>query len=210
MTEVWPQGPRQPPIDWAALHRRLEEVRTAIERGWSPGPAEKQRILAARANMLAQQTSAPANPQQQIEVIEFHLAYERYGVESAFVREVFPLTDLTHLPCTPPFVRGIINVRGEIVSVIDLKRFFALSERGLTDLNRVIILHADSMLFGILADLVLGVRTIPTSELQPSLPALTGIPQEYLKGLTQDRTVVLDAAKLLAHRQIIVHEDVST
>ena len=140
--------------------------------------------------------------------MEFLLAYEKYGIESSYVREVYSLKELTPLPCTPLFVLGIINVRGQILSVIDIKKFFDLPEKGLADLNKVIILHSDSMEFGILADVMLGVRNVLLSELQPSLPTLTGIRQEYLKGITAERVVILDAEKLLSDKQIIIHEEV--
>ncbi|HLQ26556.1 MAG TPA: chemotaxis protein CheW [Acidiferrobacterales bacterium] len=204
------RGQRKKPVEWQEIHHRLDDLRIAVERGWSPQPEEKKRILEARTRTLAQQPPEPEDAEQRIEVIEFCLAYENYGVESSFVREVFPLTDLTRLPCTPPFVLGVVNVRGEIVSVINLKKFFDLPEKGLTDLNKVVILQSDSMMFGILADLVVGVRTMPTSELQPSLPTLSGIREQYLKGVTKDRTVILDAEKLLSDRKIVVHEEVTT
>jgi purine-binding chemotaxis protein CheW len=63
-----------------------------------------------------------------IEVVEFLLAHEKYGIESKCVREVYPLKELTPVPCTPSFVRSIINVRGKILSVIDIKKFFELPE----------------------------------------------------------------------------------
>jgi purine-binding chemotaxis protein CheW len=111
------------------------------------------------------------------------------------------------VPCTPPFVLGLINVRGQIMSVIDLKKFFDLPEKGLTDLNKVIIVSDDKMEFGILADNVLGVRSLPLAELQPALPTLTGVREEYLKGVTRERTVILDGKKLLGDRKIVIHEE---
>ena len=138
------------------------------------------------------------------------MAYERYGIESTYVSEVYPLKDLTPLPCTPAFVLGIINVRGQIISVLDLKKFFDLPEKGLTDLNKVIILRNEEMEFGILADVILGVVNVPLSYLQPTLPTLTGIREEYLKGITGERLVILDAGKLLSSRKIVVHEEVET
>ena len=103
---------------------------------------------------------------------------------------------------------GIVNVRGEILSVIDLKKFFELPEKGLTDLDKVIVLEAENMRFGILADAVPGVRRVPVGEIQPSLPTLTGVREAYLKGVTVERMVILDADKLLADERIIVLEQV--
>jgi purine-binding chemotaxis protein CheW len=140
--------------------------------------------------------------------VEFLLSGEEYALESGYVREVYPLRELTPLPCTPPFVLGIVNMRGKILSVIDMRRFFELPGQGVTDLNKVIILHRGSMEFGILADAIIGVRTIAASELQPSLPTLTDIRAAYLKGVTKDGLVVLDAAKMLSDKRIVVHEEV--
>ncbi len=195
-------------IDWSEVHRRLEIAQAAIERGWRPASEEKKRVLKARAITLAQEPEEEAVAEEYLEIVEFFLAYEKYGIDSSYVREVYPLKELTPMPCAPPFVLGIINVRGQILSVIDIKKFFDLPEKGLTDLNKVIILHSDSTEFGILADVILGVRSVSLSELQPSLPTLTGIRQEYLKGVTKERLVILDAAKLLCDKRIIIHEEV--
>lgn len=175
-----------------------------------PTLQEKKKILKARAKALAREAEDGEEGKESIEVVEFLLAYEKYAIESSFVREVYPLKELTPLPCTPPFVLGIINVRGRILSVIDVKKFFDLPEKGLTDLNKIIIVHTDEIEFGILADSILGVRWIPLAEIQPSLPTLTGIRAEYLKGVTKERLVVLDAEKILYDKRTIVHEELET
>src|SRR6267154_1771217 len=100
-------------------------------------------------------------------------AHEHYAVESSFVREVYPLKELTPVLGVPAFVLGVINVRGQSVSVIDPKQFFGLPEKGLTDLNKVILITDGTMEFGLLADAVLGLRHVPLKELQKSLPTLT-------------------------------------
>ena len=142
------------------------------------------------------------------DVIEFLLGDERYGLESAWVREVCPLRELTPLPCTPAFVLGILNVRGQIRTVIDIRRFFDLPIKGLTELNKVIFLETEGMEVGILADSIVGVRSVARASLQLSLPTLTGIRAEYLRGMTSDRLAVLDAARILADEKLIVDEEV--
>ncbi len=128
-------------------------------------------------------------------------------METSYIEEVWPLKDFTPLPGTPAFVLGIINVRGRIVSVVDIKKFFDMPEKGISDLNKVIIIHDDKMEFGILADEILGVRNIALSELSPPLPTLTGIRKDFLKGVTVERIVILDAARILADKNIVVHEE---
>ncbi len=166
-----------------------------------------QSILKARAKVLAQAPEQAAELEC-IEVVTFLLAYETYAIETTWVREVYPLKDLTPLPCTPPFVAGIVNVRGQVLSVIDIKKFFDLPEKGLTDLNKVVILSDGVMEFGILADAVLEVQNVPRQKIQPPLPTLTGIREQYLLGITAERLIVLDAYSLLTGGSIVVHEEV--
>jgi len=116
----------------------------------------KDSILKARARALAKEPEQAVAARSFIEITEFRLASETYGIESSFVREVYPLKDFTPLPGVPPFVLGIVNVHGQILSVVDLKKFFNLPDKGLGELNKVIILHNGRMEFGILADAVLG------------------------------------------------------
>jgi purine-binding chemotaxis protein CheW len=195
-------------IGWSSVYRRLEATRAALELRVMPTPEEERRILRARAQALARESERGEVTRGALEVMEFLLAYERYAVESSYVREVYPLKELTPLPCVAPFVLGIVNIRGQILSIINLKRFFDLPEKGLTDLNKLVIVHDTHMAFGILADAILGVRSIPLKDIQPSLPTLTGIRDAYLKGVTGERLVLLDAGKLLADQKLIVVEEV--
>ena len=170
-------------------------------------PEEKRSLLGARAHALAKEPGKAAAAGQSLGVVEFRLACETYAVESSFVREIYSLREFTPLPGTPPFVLGIINVRGQILSVVDLRIFFNLPEKGLGDLNKVIVIRNDRMEFGILADAVLGARSIPRDAIQTVLPTVTGIGAEYLMGVAGDRTVVLDAGRILDDEKIVVRQE---
>ncbi len=194
-------------IDWGKIHRRIEAAGRAIASGYAPTPEQSIRILKKRAAILAQEDSK-SEVRDPIEVVEFLLAKEHYGIECRWIREVCPLKDYTPLPGVPPFVLGLVNVRGQVLSVIDIKKFFDLPDQEISDLSTVIILEAEAMAFGILADAVLGVRTVAASGLDPALPTLTGIREKFLKGITGERMVILDAARILADETITVHEEV--
>lgn len=168
--------------------------------------SDAAQILRDRAKALAQPPADEAEAVR-LDVLEFRLAEERYAVEIRHVNEVYPLKDLTPLPGTPAFVLGIVNVRGRILPVVDLRKFFDLPEEGLTDLHRIILVQGNGLELGLLADSAVGVRSIPVDSLQPSLPTLTGIRSDYLKGVTAERLVVLDVARLLADSNIIVHDE---
>ena len=191
-------------IKWDDLRLRLEHTQNILEQGLSLTPEKKREVLKARAKTLAREPQRKERTQTDLEIVEFLLSYETYGIESSFVREVYPLTHITPLPGTPSFVLGIINVRGQILSVLDLRKFFDLPEKGLTDLNKVIIIQDEKMEFGILADVVTGIRKISLDTIQPALPTLTGIRAEYLKGITDERVVILEAKKILGDEKIIV------
>ena len=201
-----PQRQERETVDWRGMEERMLAVCAAIERGWAPSAEEVERILKARAWALALELTPAEAADVRIEVVDFLLAYEHYAIESRYVREVYPLGSLTLVPCAPAFVRGVINLRGEILSVIDIKTFFDLPVRGLTDLDKVIVLQSGNMSFGILADAITGVRRIPTADIQASLPTLRDIRTAYLRGVTSDRTVILDADKLLFDTNIIVRQ----
>ena len=190
----------------AKAKKKLESA--SVEWGREPGPDEAKKILQARAHDLSRELEAKDAGGSALEVVEFILAYETYAIETVYIREVYPLRNFTPLPCTPQFVLGLVNVRGQILSVIDIKKFFNLPEKGLTELNKIIILQKDGTEFGLLADLILGVRSIPAGTLQSPAALATVINEKYLKGVTDKRVIVLEADRLLADPQIIVNEEV--
>lgn len=201
-------------IDWPAVRERLKADAEALERNFTPLPEQQQRILRERAQRLAAEPRKEQDPGEQVEVLEFAVAGERYAFATHAIGEVHALRELTTLPGTPPFVLGIAHVRGRVLSVIDLRRFFELPEKGLTQLNKVIVLRsrdADSggMEFGVLADDIVGVAKLAKADLQEPLPTLTGIRAEYLCGVTAGRLALLDADKLLNDDGIIVNEEVT-
>ncbi len=194
-------------IDWSEIHRRLQSARAALEGAIRLTPDEKKAILRERARAMAAEPP-PIQRDEMIEVVEFNLAYENYAVESRFVREVYPLREYTPLPGAPPFVLGLINVRSQILSVLDMRKFFDLPEKGLTDLNKVIIVRHRDMEVGLLADSIMGARRVRADEIQSSLPTLAGIRAEFLKGVTRERLTILDLEKILSDKRIIVSEEV--
>jgi purine-binding chemotaxis protein CheW len=172
--------------------------------------AETDRILRTRAQVLARPPSSAPAPSTMLELLEFRLASERYALETRHIQDVHPLRDLTPLPCTPPFVLGIVNLRGRILPVLDLKKFFDLPEQGLTDLHRIILVRGNDLELGLLADVIVGVRSVAGDSLQPSPPTFTGIRADYLKGIGAERLVVLDLDRILSDPKIIVHEEVDS
>lgn len=173
----------------------------------APAARDDAALLLARAQALARRSEeAPAGAA--IELLEFRLGRESYAVETRHVGEVVPLTELAPVPCTPPFILGVVNVRGRITAVIDVPRFLELPARGLTDLHHVILVRNKERELGLLADVIVGVRQQPLDTLQPALPALGGARAGCFRGVTAGRLMVLELERLLADPALIVHEEV--
>lgn len=171
-------------------------------------PEEKQKILRERAWKLAQKAGDDRTVGESLDVIEFMLAHERYAIEVHYVREVYPLKDLTPVPCTPSLVLGILNVRGQVISVTDVREFFDLPKKEITDLLRVLVVDNRSMELGIVADEVLGQRKIELSDIHSGMIGTGKLRGDFVRGVTKDRLIVLDADKLLSDKAVIVHQEV--
>ena len=196
------------PVDWDVLRRRLAEAQHDWEADAPLSPAARDATLEERARLLAR-GEASEDLQEQLEVIAFGLAGETYALETRYVREVHPLKGLTPIPCTPSFVLGVINIRGELCPVIELKRLFDLPGNALTNATRAIVVKDARMEFGILADTIIDVRQVPLSAIHPMPSVAPGIAGGFMRGITPDHITILDARRILEHRGLVVDEMVS-
>ena len=169
-------------------------------------PAQAAALLRERARALARVPVEPVRSRAR-DVLEFRLGEERYALDAAAVRDVLPLKHLTALPCTPHFVAGLVNVRGRVVVVIDLKRFLDTRAQGLTDHHNVVLIGREALEVGVLADSVEGVRTIDLDALQPP-PAIVDGRNGYIQGIGADRLALLDVETILADERLVVDEEV--
>jgi len=169
---------------------------------------ENLAVLKTRAAAIAIESEERLAPSAVIEIIAFSLADETYGIESAYIREIYPLKEFTPLPGVPPYVFGLINIRGQVLAIIELKKLFNLPEKGLGQLNKVIVLHTGAMEFGLLADEVIGNQYIEVRTIQDTPPTISGSGQEYIKGVTNNNLILLDAERLLSDGKLIINQTV--
>jgi purine-binding chemotaxis protein CheW len=144
----------------------------------------------------------------ELEVIVFRVAGQSYAIESRYAREVHLLKDLTPVPCTPAFFLGVINVRGRFCPVIELRRFLGLPASGLINASHALVLRDEHMEFALAVDAVAGIRSARANALEPWQDGATAGAADFLRGVAPDRTLVLDAGRILAHPGIAVHETV--
>lgn len=139
-----------------------------------------------------------------MEVLVFMLGGEQYAIEMDYIKEVVLLRQITPLPKTPDFLLGIINLRGDVLSIVDLRTFFGMQRKGLSDYNRVIVLKNDNMEFGMLADRVSGMKMINTEDIHPPPSTVGGIGADFLLGVLPGPLILINAKKVLTDPRMIV------
>ena len=180
-------------IDWEKVLQSLD---------WDDEDRQ-QEALRERLRERARQYAAPIRDDRIIgdtrTVLTFALGAEVYGIDVMVVRGVRSLTTITRVPGTPRFYKGVVNVRGQIISALDLRQFFDMSFDEQGDPPReLIIARANQLEIGLLAKHVEGVETIPQSAIEPMED------MRYALGVTKERLVVLDIEQLFTHDRLII------
>jgi len=138
------------------------------------------------------------------QVISFTVGEEEYGVELQHVKEVIRMSDITRLPDVPTYVRGLINLRGLVIPIIDLREKMGLESAEATSLTRIIVVEVKSTLVGMVVDSASQVLRLQADELEPPPVALGGIAQEYITGvgkLDRGLVILMDVGRLLAREE---------
>lgn len=195
-------------FDWQEAYARLERARRALEAGAERPPEEVARILRERAAALARPLEEAVPPAEVVELLVFSLAGERYGIETAHVLEVVPLRELTPVPCTPPFVLGVVNHRGRILPVLDFRRLLELAADGVAEGSRVVAAEAGGMTFGVYADAVAGTVRVGAHEVGPPPLTLAADRRTWIRGVTGEMVAVLDLDAVARDPRIVVNDEV--
>ncbi|XVJ59457.1 MAG: chemotaxis protein CheW [Tepidisphaera sp.] len=149
----------------------------------------------------AQDASGPAQ-----KVLSFGLGKEEYGLDILAVREIIGLIDITPLPRTPSYVKGVINLRGKIIPVIELRSRFGMQSVSYTEETCIIVVdvpaegEGESRLMGVVVDTVREVLDIPVSAIEPPPRFGCSIPLDYITGIGKVKNkvvVMLDTTKVM-------------
>ena len=129
-----------------------------------------------------------------IQLVSFNLAQEEYGVDVLKVREIIRMPTITRVPNTPHYVEGVINLRGKVIPIINMRKRFCLADAEYDKQTRIMVMDVGGELMGFIVDAVSEVIRISSSEIQPS-PAVvsSGIDQECIAGVINqaERLLVL-------------------
>jgi purine-binding chemotaxis protein CheW len=138
--------------------------------------------------------------------ISFSVGEEEYGLELLRVKEVIRIREITWLPKAPTFVKGIINLRGDVIPIIDLRDKFGLESRENTAATRVIVVEVDGRLMGMVVDSASQVVRIPADQIDPPPPVLGGSSREFITGvgkLDDKLIILLNADAILTIEELV-------
>ncbi len=182
------------PIDWESVWKSLAWV----------DYDEDEAAIQKRLQQRARQYAAPKQALEPVievglTMLTFELGDEHYGIDVMAVRGVRTVNHITRVPGTPAFYRGVVNVRGQVVTVLDLRLFFEMpvTEETVTP-DELVITRVKRLEIGLLAHNIEGVRVVPRSAVEP----LEGM--RYGLGVTADQLVLLDVESLFADDRLMV------
>jgi purine-binding chemotaxis protein CheW len=196
----------QEPAVLASIPSQLEGVQSGGSDSDNIASLASQ-ILHERALVLAHPPREENADVESLEVVEFTLSKESYAFETAFLKEVHQVGEIAFLPGAPSFVSGLVNIRGQIVLVINLKVFFDLQDNKSDERKQVLVVESVGRQIGILVDAVRQIKRIPHNDLQGPLPTLSGVKSEFVRGITKDRTIILDANRLMLSENILINDN---
>jgi len=167
-----------------------------------------KKVLKERSRLLQETSTEVEREGEQFSAFVFTLGNEQYAFDADFITEVIPLTAITPLPCAPDFLLGIINLRGEILSVIDAKRFLNIQQQDKSERGYIVLVKHNGVALGFLVDSFTGNRPLYLEDLQRNPNDITNISEGFVLGVTKERTVVLDINALLSGNKIIIKEEI--
>lgn len=133
-------------------------------------------------------------------LVTFNLMKEEYGVEISSVQEIIRAADITPVPGAPSHVRGVINLRGKIIPVVDLRRRFSLPEADINDNQRIVVVELGPKRIGMLVDCVSQVIKVPAGVVEEMPDEAVSVDGNYIKGvgkLDSRLIIILDLNKSL-------------
>lgn len=138
------------------------------------------------------------------QLVVFELAGEHYGVDIGDVNTIIRMQEITSIPGTSSYVNGVINLRGSIIPVIDLKQRFDLPTGEHTKASRIVVVEASGQMIGMIVDAVAETLRLPADSIEPPSPVISSVNSDYIRGVgKQDNRLVILLAldKVLAKQE---------
>jgi len=131
--------------------------------------------------------------QELTQLVTFSIGDEEFGVNILQVQEIIRTMEITNVPRAPEFVEGVINLRGKVIPIVDMRRRFGLKSKEHDKYTRIIVIEIEMIIVGFVVDSVSEVLRIPASSVQPPPPVVAGMDSDYIDGVGKldDRLLIL-------------------
>jgi purine-binding chemotaxis protein CheW len=161
-------------------------------------------VSTTEAETSADFKQATAAGEDLLQLVSFKLGEEEFGVDILKVQEINRLVEITKVPRAPGFVEGVINLRGKVIPIIDLRKRFGLDLKEHDKDTRIVVVDIDGSIMGMIVDAVSEVLRLPTSTIEPAPEIATSIDSEYIRGVAklEDRLLIfLDLSKVFSQQE---------
>lgn len=215
-------------FDWNIVHKRLVDSSARLTWGDDLTDEALEQAWTRRAAQLAQALEEQEQGDR-LEVAVIQLGRERYGLEVQYIFDIRLEENITRVPRTPEWVAGVVNLRGQILSVVDLQRYLGLpaTEKGpAAGPRHLLLVQTQQMELALLVDEVISILNLPASHIQEATSVVRGLPVEYVQGVyIEDEAhanktallksgentsllMILNLSALLADKQLIVQDEI--
>ncbi len=161
---------------------------------------------------LKQTSTTDTSQSQLLQLVSFHIEEEEFAIDILNIQGINRMMNITRVPNTPAFVEGIINLRGQVIPVVNLRKRLGFPPKEPDKATRIIVVEIGKRVIGFIVDSVNEVLRISSSITEPPPPMVAGIDSEYITavGKLDDRLLILlDLEKVLSGEELNVLENIS-
>lgn len=159
--------------------------------------------MATSINAKAQK-EMKAQTEELLQLVSFNIGQEEFGLDIQSIQEINRMVDITRVPNAPEFVSGVINLRGKVIPIIDLRKRFGFSPKENDRNTRIIVVELVGMVVGFVVDSVSEVLRIPKSITEPPPAIVAGIGSEYITAVAKLENrllILLDLERILKDKE---------
>jgi len=157
-----------------------------------------------KTDITAKFDSSTTNTEE-LQLVSFNIGSEEFGVDILKVQEINRMVEITRVPQAPHYVEGVINLRGKVIPIVDLRKRFNLQMKEYDKNTRIVVVDIDGSIMGMIVDAVSEVLRLPASTIEPPPDIVTGVNSEYIKGVAklEDRLLIfLDLSHVIDFKEL--------
>ncbi len=146
------------------------------------------------------------SPTELLQLVSFNIGSEEFGVDILKVQEINRMVDITRVPQAPTYVEGVINLRGKVTPIIDLRKRFNLEVKEYDKNTRIVVVDISGTIMGMVVDSVSEVLRLPAGMIEPPPEIAAGVNSEYIRGVAklEDRLLIfLDLSKVIDMTELV-------